>query len=117
MCKHSTVRRLVSIVAILVSVGLTLPEAAAQKQYKEAFEKAYPALAAQIKEADCNICHYGKSKRNLNDYGKAMGEALGAKKVKDEDKIAEALKKAGEAKDADGKTFASVIEGGALPIK
>lgn len=103
--------------AIVVGGMVFSGEALARKEYKEGFEKAYPALAAQIKEANCNVCHVGKSKKDRNDYGKAVGEALGEKNVKDGDKIAEALKKAGEAKDASGKTFAAVIEGGSLPVK
>lgn len=90
-------------------------EVQAQKNYLEVFAKTYPDLKAAVETTKCNVCHVdGKGKKERNDYGKAVGEALGEKKVKEESKVEAALKKA-EAGTHGGKTFGEIIKGGALP--
>ncbi len=93
---------------------------------KQFLEKAYAdsPIAAAAKEAKCNICHYGKSKKNRNDYGKCLRE-LGVtkenyEKLKDDPEKLEAtlneiFKKAEAAKSVSGKTFGELIKSGKLP--
>lgn len=84
----------------------------------EAFVKAVAA-------ANCNVCHDAatKSKKDKNEYGKAVGKYLTKtdyEKVKADTEaakkfIAEGLEKAAAEKAADGKTFADKIKAGMLP--
>jgi len=77
------------------------------------------------KEAKCNICHFGKSKKSKNDFGKAFAkhfkkanysstrvreEAAAVKKEFDE-----GIKKVLAEKNPAGKTYQSLIEAGSLP--
>lgn len=87
------------------------------KQFWEIYKKE---LGTQADAVKCNACHFGQEKKNRNDYGKAMGAALGdgAKNVKDADKIKEAIEKAAKEKSStDGKTFGDLIKDGKLPGK
>lgn len=95
------------------------PESAqARPQYNKTFNAQYPKLKEVSDAAKCGVCHFGDSKKNRNDYGKAMGEALGASNVKEEKAIEDALKKAEEAKSStEGKTFGDLIKEGKLPGK
>ena len=94
------------------------PEAQARPDYlNKGFIPEYPALKAEVETAKCGVCH-GTDKKVRNDYGKAVGEALGAKMVKDEEKIKAALKKAEAHKSStEGKTFGDLIKDGKLPGK
>lgn len=84
----------------------------------EAFVKA-------VKEANCNVCHdaSSKSKKDRNEYGKALSKVLtkaeydkikadadAAKKY-----IQEGLQKVEAEKAADGKTYGEKIKAGILP--
>ena len=66
-------------------------EVQARTQYQKVFKEVYPAKEEITK---CALCHIGEKKTNLDDYGKAVEEALGAKNVKDIEAIKAALKKA-----------------------
>ena len=104
----------------VVSAFVAGPEAHARPDYLKAFNAAYPALKAEAEAAKCGICHPEEKKAVRNDYGKAMGTALGEKNVKfadNEKKITDALKKAEGEKNADGKTFGELIKEGKLPGK
>jgi hypothetical protein len=94
-------------------------DAQARPDYlNKGFNVVYPALKDQAETAKCGICHFGEKKSNRNDYGMAVGEALGAKNVKDEKAIADALKKAEAGKSSvEGKTFGDLIKAGKLPGK
>lgn len=92
-----------------------MQSAEARPNYLKEFTAKYP----DVKEAGtqkCNVCHMGKSKKDRNPYGMAVGKALGAKKVKDADKIKEAYGKAEKEKSAvEGKTFGDLLKDGKLP--
>ncbi len=80
-----------------ITAGLVLTISANQAEarpnyFKKAFLETYPKHD-EAKKTKCNTCHYGKKKKNLNDYGMAVKTALGAKKVKDNDKVKDALKR------------------------
>ena len=102
----------------VISAFVGGPEAQARPPFVKAFVTAYPALKAEAETAKCGICHPEEKKSVRNDYGAALGKALGEKNVKDEAKIAEALKKIeAEKSGTDGKTFGDLIKDGKLPGK
>jgi hypothetical protein len=103
--------------AALVWLMLARP-AEARPQYLGVWIKTYPDVAAKnnVKTAvKCNVCHFGATKKNRNDYGKAITKALGEKNVKDKDKVEDALKTAAKEKNADGKTFDDLLQANELP--
>ncbi len=84
------------------------------------------AIVAKTKAADkCNLCHdpESKSKKDRNEYGKALSKHFGEdafKKVKDDKEalakaLAEGLKATEADKHSSGKTFGEVIKAGKLP--
>ena len=77
--------------------------------FKKAFDDAYPDAKKVSDEQKCNLCHFGKSKKNKNDYGKALAELLKKDNYKDERVKAEADKVKAE-KDALEKRMAEFEE-------
>ena len=104
-----------AILGLFVAAVLLAPSAGtveARPPYKKVFEKKYP----KVKKVDCAVCHEGEDKKNRNDYGKAVAEALnGATKVSDTKKIEKALETAGKTKDGDGKPFSEKLKKGERP--
>jgi len=107
--------------ALVVAVSSALARPDYNKQFQASFEKSPIGEAA--KEKKCNVCHYGKTKKNRNDFGTALNkhltadgytelksdkEALGAK-------IQEAFKAVMKEKSKSGKVFGELIEAGQLP--
>ncbi len=115
--------RISGLVCGAVMAGLALLAAAdiaqARPEYNKGFwEKYDKEIGAQKDVAKCNACHFGTEKKNRNDYGKAVGTALGEPKIKDAEKIKAALDKAAKEKSAtEGKTFGDLIKEGKLPGK
>ena len=99
--------------------------ASARPDYFKTFQEHYKesSILEDAKKAKCNTCHYGKSKKNRNDYGKALSEHLTKKQYQElrkdkaalADKVDEALKEAEKAKSVSGELFGKLIEGGQLP--
>ena len=109
-----------AMVAVSVLGGLSTDSASARPPYKMEFDKKYMADGSEINKAlsgksNCNICHVGKDRKNRNEYGAAIGKALGEKNVKDNQKIVDALGKAEKEKSGD-KTFGDLIKEGKLPV-
>lgn len=114
-------------------LALMAGPASARPQYKKVFDEHYGVsdpktdaqkkLADAVSEAKCNVCHAGKSKKDRNAYGAALGKALPAYDKdawsSDADKakagVVEALKKVGAMKTDGDKTFGELIEAGSLP--
>ncbi len=87
---------------------------------KDAATEAEKSLAAAVMKVKCNVCHVGKTKKERNEYGKALDELLDKKAdAKNTAKIQEALDKvAGQKsnpKDPNSPTFGQLIEQGKLP--
>ena len=110
----------------LVAVALNANSGFARLPYRKQFEETYKdsKIVEAAKEAKCNVCHYGKTKKNRNDYGKALTKYLNAdqyKKLYKTDKealnkkIKEALKSVVKVKSTKGKTFGELIKAGQLP--
>ena len=109
-----------AMVAVSVLGGASTDTASARPPYKMEFDKKYMADGSALNKAlsgksNCNLCHQGKDRKNRNDYGAAIGKALGEKNVKDNQKIVEALDKAEKEKSGD-KTFGDLIKEGKLPV-
>jgi hypothetical protein len=63
----------------------------------------------------CGICHPGKSKKERNEYGKALNKLVTKMDKDDAKKIADAIKSTESEKNAAGKTFGELIKAGMLP--
>lgn len=59
--------------------------------YFSAFKKVYPELVK--KKISCAMCHPTRQKTELNHYGVALRKELGERRVKDEKRITEAIRK------------------------
>jgi cytochrome c biogenesis protein ResB len=96
-------------------------QAEARPQYLPVWLQTYPDVAEKntVKATvKCNVCHSGASKKNRNEYGKAIEKVLdGKKNVKDKTKIADILKTAAKEKNADGKPFGDLLDANELPAK
>lgn len=124
------------LVACLIVAGVAFSltsSASAVAPFSKQFVKTYvddnkevsEDFAEAVKKAKCNVCHYGKSKKNRNDYGKALAELLDKNDFKSsaikadpkgaEKKIVEAFEKVAKEKNADGVTFGELIAKGKLP--
>lgn len=108
------------LMAMLVPV-FTAGLAHAYPEFKKEFDKKYAPLAPQIAKVKCNVCHVGKSKKDRNEYGKALSKFITKKEKKKPDKIQEALQKAeGEHSDpanASSPTFGELMKEGKLPVE
>ncbi|MCA9208616.1 MAG: hypothetical protein KDA55_09690 [Planctomycetales bacterium] len=100
------------------------------KDFADVFAEKYvdnsgnDGLKSAAAETKCNVCHYGKSKKNRNDFGKALSKHITKGKASDLKKedpaaakaaIAEALEKALAEKKEGDKTFGDVLKAGMLP--
>jgi hypothetical protein len=114
-CLQAGLSLLAGAVAI-VTLAQFSDQALARPQYFKAFAAKYPDFKVDA-TAKCAYCHKGPDKKVRNDYGVAVGKALGAKNVKDADAIGTALDKAaGEPSTTDGKTWGDLIKDGTLPL-
>src|SRR5262245_30426889 len=92
--------------------SLWLGSADARPGYMKAFTETYPNVTGAA-TAKCNVCHAGTDKKMRNDYGKALGAALGEPNVKDAAKITAGLKKVEETNAG----FAEKLKAGKLPVE
>jgi predicted ATP-dependent protease len=121
----------VLLVLGFVVLGLNIPTAQAVPEFKKKFDAKYVEASADEKfktaaeEAKCNVCHYGKSKKNRNDYGLALSELLKkddykADRIKAqpeqvEKEIYEAFEKIEAVKSTNGQSYGERIKSGELP--
>ncbi len=109
-------RKLVSCVVIVAVAGLMLlsQPAQARMEYFNAFKGKYSNLSKENLDKKCGICH-GANKKMRSDYANAVEKALGAKMVKDMEKINKALDEAAKGDAGDGKTYGDLLKDGKLP--
>ena len=113
-------KKFIAFLAVAAVVGcLCAPQAQARPQYAGdiGLKGAYPDNAKVCVEKNCGVCHGGENgmnKKMVNDYGKALAEAIGAKNCKDEAKIAAGIAAAGEKKEGE-KTYDAILQAGDLP--
>ncbi len=95
--------KIATIVSLVVSCAL-IPDgsARARPQYLRVFKDVYPTFAPQQKKPNCALCHPTRDKTKKDHYGAALKKELGEKKVKDEKRIAEALRNLKRQKRATG---------------
>jgi len=106
------------------------PSAMAIGQFKDEFEGLYVkqgsieakdvAFAAAVRQARCNICHAGSSKKDHNGYGQALAVLLDRREDRDnKEKIREVLGQVFRMKsnpdDDKSPTYGELIEQGKLP--
>jgi hypothetical protein len=103
---------LVAFGAGALVLNFWLGSADARPGYMKAFTETYPNVTAAA-TAKCNTCHAGTDKKMRNDYGKALGGALGAANVKDDAQVKAALKKVEET----NKEFGDKLKAGKLPVE
>jgi hypothetical protein len=114
-------RKLVTIAAALAVVGsmtVSAPKKAdARAEYQKAFLGKYDKLSEEDQMKKCGICHgkNGQNKKVRSDYAQALEKALGAKMVKDVEKINAALAEVEGKEYEDGKTYGSLLNSGKLP--
>ena len=114
----------------LIAIGLnfvTTGQVSARPEYKAKIEELTKNSkgADAIKEAKCNVCHYGKSKKNRNDFGQALNKHMNEETYKsmksDKEalgkKVEEVLKTVLKEKSKSGKTFGELIDSGSLPAE
>ncbi len=121
---QSSTRVRIAALGLVVAFAATGREAFAIKQFSDEFKAVYvkegTPLAAEVETAKCNVCHKGKSKKDRNAYGEALGKLLDKKEDKSNvEKIREALatvaKESSDPAKPDAPTFGDLIEAGKLP--
>ena len=120
-------RTLICATGLLVFVSLQATDAVARPDYSKRFSALYPALKEQTEAFNkCTVCHFGAEKSNLNDYGKALRETLGAPKVAIPRVIDNALRRIEDKPSSFNEktsgglsraTFGALIKAGQLPGK
>lgn len=112
-----------------VAVALCVGQASALPPFNKEWREKYfegnsnATFVEAVGTAKCNVCHFGKSKKNKNEYGKAVGKYLTKKDYEavkaDADAakkyVQEGLAKAEAEKSASGKTFGEMFKAGELP--
>jgi hypothetical protein len=84
-----------------------------EKKLAEAIDKI--STGDSDAKTACAICHVGKTKKERNDYGKALNKLVTKMDKDDTKKIAESIKAIEGEKNAAGKTFGELIKAGTLP--
>jgi hypothetical protein len=109
--------------ALTVSPALALPPFNKEWQAKYVEGNPNANFVDAVGTAKCNVCHMGKSKKDKNEYGKAVGKYLTKdeyNKIKSDADAAKkyidaGLDKAATEKSASGQTFGDLIKAGQLP--
>ena len=115
----------------MVSSAVTAKKAYAIPAFAKAFTERHvdtskdANFVTSVKTAKCNLCHFGTSKKNKNDFGKAFAKYFkktnyGSTRIREEADIVkkefdEGLKKVLAEKNPSGETYKSLIEAGKLP--
>jgi hypothetical protein len=115
----------VCIVICLIGVAWSMQSASALPPFNKEWVAKYNEgdKNATFKEAKCNICHAGESKKMKNEYGKAVGKYLTKAKynqIKEDETAAkkyilEGLQKAEGDKGPGGKSYGELLKAGKLP--
>jgi len=108
-----------AIVAIATAGLMTPNQVQARPDYFKHFKSTYDKLdQTKVDDTKCGICHggdKGANKKKLSKYAQELGKALGAKNVKEEEKIKEALKTAEKGDAGGGKTYGDLLKEGKFP--
>jgi cytochrome c553 len=85
-------KRVLTLIVAAMAMGLSLDSVQARPKFVDVFKETYPNVA-DAATAKCGICHAGTDKKMRNDYGAAVGGAIGEKNEKDLAKVKAALEK------------------------
>lgn len=119
-------RLLVLCMLAVLGLGISAKSAFALPAVFKLWIENYKAspVAEAATEAKCNVCHFGTSKKNRNDFGVALSK-LGVTKdnynsLKDDEAklnatLKAAFKKVESQKSVKGPTFGEIIKSGKLP--
>ena len=71
-------RAVVLVLFCLIAVCICGKAGHARPDYHKQFEAMYKGskIAAAAEKAKCLVCHFGKSKKDRNDYGTALSKSL-----------------------------------------
>src|SRR5437868_12954446 len=115
----------VCVVVCLIGLAWSMQSASALPPFNKEWVAKYNEgeKNAAFKEAKCNICHAGESKKMKNEYGKAVGKYLTKAKyneIKEDEAAAkkyiqEGLQKAEGEKGSAGTSYGEVLKAGKLP--
>jgi hypothetical protein len=115
----------VYIVVCLIGMAWSMQGASALPPFNKEWIAKYNEGEKNVafKEAKCNVCHAGESKKMKNEYGKAVGKYLSKAKfneIKEDEAAAkkyiqEGLQKAEGEKGASGKAYGDLLKAGKLP--
>lgn len=125
-------KKLATVLAVaIIAVVASTEKAQAIPAFAKAFTERYvntsknADFVAAAKEKKCNLCHFGTSKKNKNDFGKAFAKHFkkanySSTRVREEadavkKEFDEGLKKVLAEKNPAGKTYKSLIDAGKLP--
>lgn len=128
--KRVVLLSLAATFALTITFITAVDEAHAIPQFKKEFDAKYVdedsddpvkiEFAEKVKEAKCNVCHFGKKKKDRNSYGNALAELLDKKEDKEnKEKIQESLDKVAGMKtnpeDENSPTYGELFNSGDLP--
>jgi hypothetical protein len=119
----------VSLVLGLVVIGWGANSASALPPFNMEWKAKYvegngnASFVEAVNTAKCNVCHQGTSKKEHNEYGKAVKKYLTKAKyteIKEDEAagkkyILESLQKAEAEKSTSGKTWGEMLKAGTLP--
>lgn len=113
---------------VVVVLALGAGPAWAIPPFKKAFDDKYgtvESIKTASAELKCNVCHFGNSKKNLNDYGKALkmlvkkddykADRLQAEADKVKSELDAAMTKVEAEKSKDGEKFGDRLKAGRVP--
>jgi len=119
----------VSLLLGLIAVAWSVNSASALPPFNKEWTAKYvegnsnAKFLEAVSTAKCNVCHQGTSKKEHNEYGKAVKKYLTKAKyteIKEDEAagkkyIIESLQKAEAEKSASGKTWGELLKAGTLP--
>lgn len=119
----------VSLMLGLVVIGWSVNSASALPPFNMEWKAKYvegngnASFVEAVNTAKCNVCHQGTSKKEHNEYGKAVKKYLTKAKyteIKEDEAagkkyIIESLQKAEAEKNGSGKTWGEMLKAGTLP--
>lgn len=105
-------KRVLTLVVGAMALCLSIDSAQARPKFVDVFKETYPSVTAAA-TAKCGICHAGTDKKMRNDYGKAVGGAIGEKNEKDLAKVKAALEKVAK----ENPKWDEALKAGKLPVE
>ena len=119
----------VSLLVGLIAIAWCVNSASALPPFNVEWKAKYvegngkSSFVEAVNTAKCNVCHQGTSKKEHNEYGKAVKKYLTKAKymeIKEDEAagkkyIIECLQKAEAEKSATGKTWGELLKAGTLP--